>query len=736
MGPRPHAALEAELARLDDKKTALQNRQRELAQDAQDAEAAQQHAHSRIRALHQDLVDLAALIERALRLAADAAALPGLESEITDAVHDAAEHRRAGQAHRRRGDQALARVATFAAEVQCCTNTRTRWQNDLAEIRAELADTPTPADAPTAAPAGAEPKVALGNLRTRWRQALQDWNSGVTDKSLQQRLDTCKTAITELSAALDRFSEPARTRAAQIATDTDAAEPQRRTDRREHAEQELDAAKEARTEAKILHRQAEARLEKAEAALARLAEPPALPAFPTAVEARSALDTARQKLDKAKDGIHERELAAERRRRMAGATANRADLLAQAEQSLTAAAARYRGDAPGQEDNDSPLSTDALLAEYHDFTAQAASTLSTEQARTLQAKLTTALDEAASARDRLQKALDRATRAVESLANQPEYNQVVNGRLLAQLTDDLESPTRLAALLDDIHEREHVVTKQLAEIDEDQILVVRACLTLVKSVFDDLKEVSRYSRLPRGLGQWTDKRFLDFEIRHEPTDEELARRIAAEIERLTTALTPKTGKPVPLPEAMELAKRLALAGIGGNGNIVAKVIKPTQSTDTVDRESVTAIKKFSGGELLTTSVLLYCTLARMRAAQRNRKIPGGVGTLVLDNPFGKANYLPFVALQRRVAEAHGIQLVYTTGSNDLPALGRFPLILRLRNGAAARTKQRYVQIEERYGSAVTDALTRTDTDTTTTARLLRRTRPAPAGHGSHEAEDE
>ncbi|MFE4972880.1 hypothetical protein ACFRAR_12285 [Kitasatospora sp. NPDC056651] len=735
-GTRPRAALEAELARLDDKKTALQNRQRELARDAQDAEAAQQHAHSRIQAIHQELVDLAALIERASRLAADSAALPGLESEITDAAHEAAEHQRAGQAHRRRGDKALQNVAKFAAEVQRCNNTRTRWQNDLAEIRAELPDIPAPPDAPTTTPAGTEPKVALGNLRTRWHQALQDWNSGVTDKGLQQRLDTCKTAITELSATLDRFSEPARTRAAEIAADTDAAEPHRRADRREHTEQELDAAKEARTEAKILHQQAEARLEKAEAALARLGEPPTLPDFPTTVEARSVLDTASQKLDGAKDSIHERELAVERLRRAAAETTNRADLLAQAEQSLASAAARHRSDAPSQGDNSSPLSTDALLAEQHDFTAHAASTLTTEQARTLQAKLTTVLDEAASARDRLQRALDRATRAVESLANQPEYNQVVNGRLLAQLTGDLASPTRLAALLADIHEREHVVTKQLAEIDEDQILVVRACVTLVKSVFDDLEEVSRYSRLPRGLGQWTDKRFLDFEIRHEPTDEELARRIAAEIERLTTALTPKTGQPVPLPEAMELAKRLVLAGIGGNGNIVAKVIKPTQSTDTLERESVTAIKKFSGGELLTTSVLLYCTLARMRAAQRDRKIPGGVGTLVLDNPFGKANYLPFVSLQRRVAEAHDIQLVYTTGSNDLPALGRFPLILRLRNGADSRTKQRYVQIEERYGSAVTDALTRTDTDTMTTARLLRRTRPAPADHGGHEAEHE
>ncbi|MFJ1936746.1 hypothetical protein ACIOGZ_29310 [Kitasatospora sp. NPDC088160] len=730
-GTRPRAALEAELARLDDKLTALQNRQRELARDAQDAEAAQQHADSRIQTLHLELLELAALIERASRLAAEAAGLPGLESEITAATREVSEHQRIGQEHKRRNDKALEDVAMFAAEVQRCNQTRTGWQKELTEILAELPDTRTIAPSGTAA-GTEEPTVVLDNLRTRWLQARQDWKAGVSDDGLQQRLDTCRNAITELTAVLDRFSDPARTRAAAIAAETDAAEPQRRADRREHAEQELDAAKEARIRADLLHAQAKERLEKAEADLNKHGAPAALPALRTAAEARAALDTANQELDGAADRIHERELAAERRRRAAGDTANHADLLAQTEQNLASAAARHRSEQPGQEDNGSPLSTDALLAEHHDFTAHPASTLTAIQARDLQAKLTAALDDAAGARDRLQKALDRATRAVESLANQPEYNQVVDGRLLARLTSDPASPARLTALLDDIHEREREVTKQLAEIAEDQILVVQACVTLVKSVFDDLEEVSRYSRLPRGLGQWTDKRFLDFEIRHKPTDEELARRIATEIERLTTALAPRTGKPIPLPEAVELAKRLVLASIGGNGNIVAKVIKPTQSTDTVERESVTAIKKFSGGELLTTSVLLYCTLARMRAAQRDRKIPGGVGTLVLDNPFGKANYLPFVSLQRRVAEAHDIQLVYTTGSNDLPALGRFPLILRLRNGADTRTRQRYVQIEERYGAAVTDALTRTDTDTMTTARLLRRTRPAPADNGGHE----
>ncbi|MFF7651738.1 hypothetical protein ACFZCY_18610 [Streptomyces sp. NPDC007983] len=261
----------------------------------------------------------------------------------------------------------------------------------------------------------------------------------------------------------------------------------------------------------------------------------------------------------------------------------------------------------------------------------------------------------------------------------------------------------------------------LAESAEDQARVVDACTSTVEAVLDSVEEVARHSRLPKYLGSWSSQRFLSLELRQRATGDELARRLSAEVDRLITNLPAKAaGRASALPEAIDLAKRLVLAALGGHGNIVAKIIKPTQSLDNVERHSVTEIQKFSGGELLTVSVLLYCTLARMRAAQRDRRIPGGVGTLVLDNPFGKADYRPFVDLQRRAA-AHGIQLVYTTGSNDLPALGRFPLIIRMRNGVDVRTKRRYVQILDRYGDAVAAGVARAQDDGITSAHLLRRT---------------
>ena len=46
--------------------------------------------------------------------------------------------------------------------------------------------------------------------------------------------------------------------------------------------------------------------------------------------------------------------------------------------------------------------------------------------------------------------------------------------------------------------------------------------------------------------------------------------------------------------------------------------------------------EFSGGQVLTLAVLVYCALSRVRAAHRT----GGArppGTLLLDNPFGSAS---------------------------------------------------------------------------------------------------
>jgi hypothetical protein len=112
---------------------------------------------------------------------------------------------------------------------------------------------------------------------------------------------------------------------------------------------------------------------------------------------------------------------------------------------------------------------------------------------------------------------------------------------------------------------------------------------------------------------------------------------------------------------------------------------PTYGGKAVDIQDM---RKFSGGEQLTSSILLYCTLAQLRARTQGIRKPSSV--LILDNPIGRASRMRFLELQREVARATGIQLVYTTGVNDLDALSMYPNVIRLRNDRVDRSQGRHV----------------------------------------------
>ncbi|MFC6660846.1 hypothetical protein [Deinococcus multiflagellatus] len=93
---------------------------------------------------------------------------------------------------------------------------------------------------------------------------------------------------------------------------------------------------------------------------------------------------------------------------------------------------------------------------------------------------------------------------------------------------------------------------------------------------------------------------------------------------------------------------------------------------------ITAMAKESGGERLTSAVLLYCTLARQRARERGLEVQA-TGTLLLDNPVGAASRVKLLQLQREMARAMSIQLIYATGVQDMEAVGTMPNVVQLRN---------------------------------------------------------
>ncbi|MDT0488173.1 coiled-coil domain-containing protein [Streptomyces doebereineriae] len=710
---RTRTSLEELLGQLDEEVNTLTERTSVLVRQAAEADDAGRRAEHRLTQHTATLRVLAAALPQVQSLVETARAVEHWAAQRRHAQAQAREHRVAAQACKDRWQGAQEQQRDTQEALRQCQERAQRWKGWAQEIRQDLS-----ADALHAASPAAVPESSAQALRERWTQARRDWLNGISDTVLHQRLTTAETAIESLNQKLTKAGPVARTRAKKLVDQAQTMDTEHLSARIAVADKALKDAERAEAEAGLLLRQVTEDHQEATTALDDF--PGAkVPVFDSTQEAQEQLQSAKQLLEEDRALAQGRHLDAEKIHRRADQAASHA---AQLRQSVSALRAASDLPAPGQGADSAPeMTVDAFLLEQHRLSAVTAQSLQPHDAEQIKEALVREVTQADRALERARNALRKDVQKVERLAQQPQYLQIVDGRLRERLQQDLTTPTRLTTLLEDIEERERQVVALLAESAEDQARVVDACTSTVEAVLDSVEEVARHSRLPKNLGIWSSQRFLSLELRQRATGDELARRLSAEVDRLITALPASAaGRASALPEAMPLAKRLVLAALGGRGNIVAKIIKPTQSLDTVERESVTEIQKFSGGELLTVSVLLYCTLARMRAAQRDRRIPGGVGTLVLDNPFGKANYRPFVDLQRRVAAAHGIQLVYTTGSNDLPALGRFPLIIRMRNGVDLRTKRRYVQILDRYGDAVAAGVARAQDDGITSAHLLRR----------------
>ncbi|GAA4562955.1 hypothetical protein ACOZGD_34980 [Streptomyces murinus] len=720
-GAGPREGLEAAVARLEHEADTLHEKHRLLKEQARRArEDADAHGPE-IDALTERLVTLTDLLPRVRELAqAHERVMPACRAEMEQArqalpVHTA-DMRRYTQAR----EEAETRQGAARDLLRRLEERQRRHASEIKRLDADL-----PAGCGHALSAAELAATAVETLRSRFDQARRDWGGEIGDAGLRARVEGCAMRITELTRALGAKPGEVCAKAEQLARSPHAGEAEDRSRKRAEAEVAKETAIERRGVAREAKQKADTAWEEASAAVEALDPPYDARAdqagpFDTAAGAFKALAEVRRSVDRAHAAAQEHQLKVRDLRIAAEKAKGAAHRVARCAQGVKDTANRHSDAVP---DNAGAAQIDAQLlglVEQLQIGTSSLASLSPEQAEALEQAVTGLVDAAAKAHDDARRKLEKSVRKVHSLAQDQTHRDVVEGQLLERLLNDLAHPARLAELIEEIDLREKVVLGELAELADDQLMVVQTCLALVKTVLDDVQQVARHSRLPQGLGSWSGQQFLSLEIRHLPDDEVLARRLSTEIDRMTAAVSTSTAaKATALPDAMTLAKELVLAALGGRGNVVAKIIKPTQSLDVVQRNSVTQIQKFSGGELLTVSVLLYCTLARLRAAKQGRKASGGVGTLVLDNPFGKANYAPFIGLQRKVAAAHGIQLVYTTGSNDLPALERFPLIIRLRNGIDARTRSQYVQIADRYGDAVSRGMQHAYDDGITSARLHR-----------------
>lgn len=238
--------------------------------------------------------------------------------------------------------------------------------------------------------------------------------------------------------------------------------------------------------------------------------------------------------------------------------------------------------------------------------------------------------------------------------------------------------------------RLRVLTDELAQLERNRDSIVDRLRGLVESALATLRSAQRLSRLPEGLGEWSGQEFLRIRF-EEPDQATLIERLGMVVDEATRAAVKKNSDM--RRDGMSLLLRGVGAALEPKG-VAVEILKP----DAVLRAERVPVGQmgdvFSGGQLLTAAIALYCTMAALRSNDRGRDKHRHAGTLFLDNPIGRANATYLLELQRAVSDALGVQLLYTTGLFDTTALAEFPLVIRLRNDADLRAGLKYISVEE------------------------------------------
>jgi hypothetical protein len=276
---------------------------------------------------------------------------------------------------------------------------------------------------------------------------------------------------------------------------------------------------------------------------------------------------------------------------------------------------------------------------------------------------------------------DAAHHAVQTWCDDPRFVPIpesVGPRIKRFTAAQLEGQAE--ELAEELAQRARMIDEDLAASDRDRNTLIHQVRSTAREGAQLLKKLAQNSMIPMSIPNLGGHALLQCQLRLPETEEEGAHRMGTLLDEYVAK-----GE-LPGPAAFLQAAVLRLAG-----PIALRVLRPTMDT-MANYEAITTLGKFSGGEKLTVATLIYCALATTRAQTvGRRKEP--TGTLLMDNPFGKASRASFITLQREVARHLGIQLVYLTGINDLEALRCFPTVVRLENARYdRRTGERVVEV--------------------------------------------
>jgi hypothetical protein len=259
----------------------------------------------------------------------------------------------------------------------------------------------------------------------------------------------------------------------------------------------------------------------------------------------------------------------------------------------------------------------------------------------------------------------------------------------------------------------------LANIGRHRSGIVTRLHGMVGEALRTLRLAQRLSQLPDGLSDWSGQQFLRIRFDEVEDPDDLADLLGEVVDRTAEGYQ-NGGKDQ--RDGMSLLLRGVRAAMPKGVRV--EILKP-DAVLRAERLRVSEIRDvFSGGQQLTAAIVLYCTMAALRANQRGEGRRPHAGVLFLDNPIGRASASYLLELQFGVAEALGVQLIYTTGLFDAGALSAFPLLIRLRNDADLRAGRKYLTVDDHMARQLGRLPSEDGSGQLTAARLFRR--PAPA----------
>ncbi|MEU4614101.1 hypothetical protein [Streptomyces umbrinus] len=534
--------------------------------------------------------------------------------------------------------------------------------------RAEIAGAPD--DVPEVDPAAA--KSSLPALREAYRAASQLYEQVGVGADLRAEQSRAESDESAALAELERLSNKVRTRAAQLLESTDGSDgPSRQA---------------ASARAEELVQLLETRMSTASEQLGRLRGEAERHA-PEDGEAHTELPEDLVP----RDAEHAQSLL----RTATGELASRTEALSQARAAHAELLDAHRAaeDAAGGFDETAALLRDLLREhadEEHEEPEPYPGTL--EEARHSAAESRRSLRGCAADLSAAETSVREASDVLVRHANSTRYEQVrTPARQQIRELPASSLPEHAQKWADAFAPRLRVLTDELEQLERNRDSIVDRLRGLVESALATLRSAQRLSRLPEGLGEWSGQEFLRIRF-EEPDQATLAERLGEVVDEATRAAVKKNSDM--RRDGMSLLLRGVSAALQPKG-VAVEILKP----DAVLRAERVPVGQmgdvFSGGQLLTAAIALYCTMAALRSNDRGRSDKHRhAGTLFLDNPIGRANATYLLELQRAVSDALGVQLLYTTGLFDTTALAEFPLVIRLRNDADLRAGLKYISVEE------------------------------------------